>query len=65
MITTGIVNGFSILQVMSQPSRILPQSKETLLKSYTKRLKDDVKSILDNFTEIVKSSKVHKPKYKG
>ncbi|CAH3037847.1 mediator of RNA polymerase II transcription subunit 22-like [Pocillopora damicornis] len=43
---------------MSQPSRILPQSKETLLKSYTKRLKDDVKSILDNFTEIVKSSKV-------
>ena len=44
--------------MMSQPSRILPQSKETLLKSYTKRLKDDVKSILDNFTEIVKSSKV-------
>ncbi|XP_029185031.1 mediator of RNA polymerase II transcription subunit 22-like isoform X2 [Acropora millepora] len=43
---------------MSQPSRILPQSNETLLKSYTKRLKDDVKSILDNFTEIVKSSKV-------
>ena len=43
---------------MSQPNRILPQSKETLLKSYTKRLKDDVKSILDNFTEIVKSSKV-------
>lgn len=37
---------------------ILPQSNETLLKSYTKRLKDDVKSILDNFTEIVKSSKV-------
>ncbi|XP_015758634.1 PREDICTED: mediator of RNA polymerase II transcription subunit 22-like isoform X2 [Acropora digitifera] len=43
---------------MSQPSRILPQSNETLLKSYTKRLKDDVKSILDNFTEIVKTSKV-------
>lgn len=61
MITTGIVYRFSILQVMSQPSRILPQSKETLLKSYTKRLKDDVKSILDNFTEIVKSSKVRKP----
>lgn len=49
---------FFYLQMMSQPSRILPQSKETLLKSYTKRLKDDVKSILDNFTEIVKSSKV-------
>lgn len=43
---------------MSQPSRSLPQSKETLLKSYTKRLKDDVKSILDNFTEILKASKV-------
>lgn len=54
----GIIYRFSISQVMSQPSRILPQSKETLLKSYTKRLKDDVKSILDNFTEIVKSSKV-------
>ena len=25
------------------------QSKEALLKSYNKRLKDDVKSILDNF----------------
>ena len=55
---SSIVYRSSILQVMSQPSRILPQSKETLLKSYTKRLKDDVKSILDNFTEIVKSSKV-------
>lgn len=45
---------------MSQPGRALPQSKETLLKSYTKRLKDDVKSILDNFTEILKCSKVRK-----
>ena len=41
-------------------TRSLSQSKEALLKSYTKRLKDDVKSILDNFTEIVKSSKVQK-----
>ena len=41
-------------------TRGLSQSKEALLKSYTKRLKDDVKSILDNFTEIVKSSKVQK-----
>ena len=38
--------------------RSVSQSKEALLKSYTKRLKDDVKSILDNFTEILKSSKV-------
>ena len=32
--------------------RALPQSKEALLKSYNKRLKDDVKSLLDNFTGI-------------
>lgn len=38
--------------------RVLPQSKETLLQSYNKRLKDDVKSILDNFTEIIKTAKV-------
>jgi hypothetical protein len=30
-------------------SRGLPQSKEALLKSYTTRLKDDVKSMLENF----------------
>lgn len=29
--------------------RTLPQSKEALLKSYTSRLKDDVKSMLENF----------------
>lgn len=27
----------------------LPQSKEVLLKSYNTRLKDDVKSMLENF----------------
>nr|CAH0110905.1 unnamed protein product [Daphnia galeata] len=32
--------------------RALPQSKEALLKSYNKRLKDDVKSLLDNFSEL-------------
>ena len=30
--------------------RALPQNKEALLKQYNKRLKDDVKSLLDNFT---------------
>lgn len=30
-------------------SRSLPQSKEALLKSYRTRLKDDVKSMLENF----------------
>jgi len=34
------------------------QSKEALLKSYNKRLKDEVKSILDNFFEIVKLGQV-------
>ncbi|XP_048876706.1 mediator of RNA polymerase II transcription subunit 22 isoform X1 [Brienomyrus brachyistius] len=38
--------------------RVLPQSKETLLQSYNKRLKDDIRSILDNFTEIIKTAKV-------
>ncbi|CAI5794151.1 mediator of RNA polymerase II transcription subunit 22 isoform X2 [Podarcis lilfordi] len=38
--------------------RALPQSKETLLQSYNKRLKDDIKSIMDNFTEIVKTAKI-------
>lgn len=33
---------------MSGP-RTLPQSKEALLKSYRTRLKDDVKSMLENF----------------
>lgn len=42
---------------MSQ-ARALPQSKETLLQSYNKRLRDDVKSIMDNFTEIIKTAKV-------
>lgn len=32
--------------------RALPQSKEALLKSYTSRLKDDVKSMLENFEGI-------------
>ncbi|XP_040261188.1 mediator of RNA polymerase II transcription subunit 22 isoform X3 [Bufo bufo] len=38
--------------------RVLPQSKETLLQSYNKRLKDDIKSIMDNFTEIIKSARI-------
>lgn len=38
--------------------RGLSQSKETLLQNYNKRLKDDIRSILDNFTEIIKTAKV-------
>ncbi|XP_065214071.1 mediator of RNA polymerase II transcription subunit 22-like [Planococcus citri] len=39
------------------PTRALPQSKEALLKSYNSRLKGDVKSMLDNFEDIVKLCK--------
>ncbi|XP_042336120.1 mediator of RNA polymerase II transcription subunit 22 isoform X2 [Sceloporus undulatus] len=42
---------------MSGP-RVLPQNKEALLQSYNKRLKDDVKSLMDNFAEIVKTAKI-------
>ncbi|NXF09685.1 MED22 polymerase, partial [Smithornis capensis] len=42
---------------MAQP-RVLPQSKETLLQSYNKRLKDDAPPIMDNFTEIIKTAKI-------
>ncbi|KAM7346623.1 mediator complex subunit 22 [Cochliomyia hominivorax] len=35
-------------------NRSITQSKEALLKSYQVRLKDDVKSMLENFEEIIK-----------
>jgi mediator of RNA polymerase II transcription subunit 22 len=34
---------------MNPPPRTLPQNKEALLKSYNNWLKDDVKSMLENF----------------
>ncbi|XP_022651560.1 mediator of RNA polymerase II transcription subunit 22-like [Varroa jacobsoni] len=34
------------------------RDKEALLKSYQKRLKDDIRAMIDNFQEILKSSKV-------
>lgn len=42
---------FRQAQTMASSSRtaILPQSKEALLKSYNARLKDDVRSMLENF----------------
>ncbi|XP_014781625.1 mediator of RNA polymerase II transcription subunit 22 isoform X2 [Octopus bimaculoides] len=42
----------------AHPQRVLPQSKEALLRSYNKRLKDDVKSMVDNFREIIKLARV-------
>jgi len=53
----GVERGGKARAAMAQ-QRGLPQSKETLLQSYNKRLKDDVKSIMDNFTEIIKTAKV-------
>ncbi|XP_066920504.1 mediator of RNA polymerase II transcription subunit 22-like [Clytia hemisphaerica] len=41
---------------MSQ--RATTSQREALLKSYTRRLKDDVKSILDNYTEVIKTAKI-------
>ncbi|XP_060613098.1 mediator of RNA polymerase II transcription subunit 22 isoform X1 [Anolis sagrei] len=38
--------------------RALPQSKEALLQSYNKRLRDDARSLADNFAEIVKTAKI-------
>jgi len=37
----------------------LPQTKEALLKSYQKRLKDDIKSMVENYVEIIKLGKVY------
>jgi len=41
-----------------QAKRDVIVSKDALLKSYRKRLKDDVKSMADNFSEIVKLCRV-------
>jgi len=38
--------------------KCLPQTKDALLKSYQKRLKDDIKSMVDNYVEIIKQGKV-------
>jgi len=35
----------------------MAQSKDSLLKSYNTRLKDDVKSMLENFEEVIKMAK--------
>jgi len=35
----------------------MAQSKDSLLKSYNNRLKEDVKSMLENFEEVIKMAK--------
>ena len=42
----------------AQTTKVLGQNKEVLLKSYSKRMKDDIKAMIDNYTEIIKLSKV-------
>ena len=39
----------------------VPLTKDALLKSYRKRLKDDVTSMISNFTEIIKLCKIEEP----
>ena len=38
--------------------QVVPMSKDALLKSYRSRLKTDINSMVDNFTEIMKLCKV-------
>ena len=44
--------------VNQQAKRDVTVSKDALLKSYRKRLKDDVRSMADNFSEVVKICRV-------
>ncbi len=37
---------------------VIPASKDALLKSYRKRLKEDISAMLSNFAEIIKLCKV-------
>jgi len=45
-------------QLSSSQQKPLPQTKETQLKTYQKRLKDDIKSMVDNYVAIVQLGKV-------
>jgi len=44
--------------VNREAKRDVQVSKDALLKSYSKRLKDDVRSLADNFSAIVKTCRV-------
>lgn len=58
MIATTTTTKVTIKAITMNQQPKSSSSREALLKSYNKRLKDDIKSILENFGEIVKSSKV-------
>lgn len=42
---------------------LMSLTQEAQLKSYQKRLRDDIKSIVDNYVEILKCLKVEQPDY--
>jgi mediator of RNA polymerase II transcription subunit 22 len=42
------------MQTAAASQKALPQTKEALLKSYQKRLKDDIRAMIDNYVEIIK-----------
>ena len=43
---------------MSQGQSSLPQNKEAQLRSYQVHLKDNVRAMFDNFSEIMKLARV-------
>jgi len=43
---------------MSQSQSSLPQNKEAQLRSYQVHLKDNIRSMFDNFTEIIKLARI-------
>ena len=45
--------------VNREAKRDVTVSKDALLKSYSKRLKDDVRSLADNFSAIVKTCRYY------
>lgn len=46
------------VSIMSQGQSSLPQNKEAQLRSYQVHLKDNVRSMFDNFTEIIRLARV-------
>ena len=50
-----ILHQVRMAMVNREAKRDVTVSKDALLKSYSKRLKDDVRSLADNFSAIVKT----------
>ena len=56
-----LVNDTLSIEFQMSNKVAVPLTKDALLKSYRKRLKDDVTSMLSNFTEIIKLCKIEEP----